>query len=1199
MKRRMNIRQKLMLFLLIFAFITYTFGIGIVYVFNRTSANLEIIEMTSREHTALSDIKKVFMEYSSSVKRWTYTAEEEELGRYRVKLESMSELLKDLHGYVSDREALTEVNTLFKRLDTLAEKIVSSNDPFNDPHVTTLIRRFEEVEMDILKRLEDIYSISLKKLDGVVIRSEQLKQKLTVYIATLTIMMVFMTLFLLILIRKSVDKPFRRLIERIKEGDLGAIAREKGTDEFGMIAENYEQLLNRLEGSELTVKKRLAETEMLFELTSAATSAHRVKETLQISVETITERMRRDFAGVYVLNMQDQKFYLQALKSEAGSFREIFDKQSENFCLDMLKDTGPQYLENASGDELPILESKAGSLLLLPLMRDERCLGLLFIGSNRVVNFTDNEVNLATIIANTMTTVLSNAELYMSTAKHLKEITVLHKLSNALTTAVDLESLLKKAAYEVAILLNAKGCIVRLNEDGVLKIHSHYGVPEEMVKHMEIRVGEGFVGYVAETGKSALAESVDDLPEDQKITYLALKSIICAPLMISDDVVGTVGLYDKKTASGDIISFDRDDLKTVEGIASIISLAIEKVRLFELNMKQKIDAVEAKKRLDILFDSVQAGIVTLGRSYEIRAINWFAEELLQVKADEVTGLNAFELFHKSGGICPHCVADPTFETGESNFLTQTHASKFIELSSYPIKDSSGGVVETVVFLRNVTDMILYQEEILYLYKEVAQTKEYLESLIANSADAIVTADLNGIVKSWNSGAERIFGLGESEAKGKFMPFVPDSLIEKVGEDIRTIQEGTTIKDAEAVRKRKDGTLFEVSLTMSPIKDASGEVIGFSCISRDVSVKRKYEKELISKNRELSDLYEKVRMAEVELANIFESISDMLFITDKDCTIMNVNSAVVSRIGMDKEDIIGRKCYKVFHGTDKPYEKCPHSKTVDSNRYYIEEYEDEYLGGSFLASSSPVSDGTGNFRGTVHIVRDISEIKDLREKLSMTERMAALGEMAAQVAHEIRNPLVSIGGFSRRLERKLDGKLKEYASIINGEVGRLEEILQDTLRFARDVTLSKQKIDAVSIVNETLTLFSQEIVRKGILLETDLDKSIYLEVDPNRIKEALINLVSNAIQVLRDGQKLIVKTYAIADTGVIEVLDTGVGIKEKDMPSIFDPFFTTKFDGTGLGLAIAHRIVEEHGGKIKVTSRVGEGTSFKVFLPLIR
>jgi signal transduction histidine kinase len=268
------------------------------------------------------------------------------------------------------------------------------------------------------------------------------------------------------------------------------------------------------------------------------------------------------------------------------------------------------------------------------------------------------------------------------------------------------------------------------------------------------------------------------------------------------------------------------------------------------------------------------------------------------------------------------------------------------------------------------------------------------------------------------------------------------------------------------------------------------------------------------------------------------------------------------------------------------------------RAYVEELEDRHLKGTFLTSTSPIFDPEGNFLGTVHVVRDITDIKQLQDKLQSAERMAALGEVAAKVAHEIRNPLVSVGGFAKRLENKLDGNLKEYAHIISNEVSRLEEILRDILGFVREVRMTKRVVDLNDVVKETLELISAEFTDKGNEVVMDVhEPSLMMSIDPDRIKEAVMNVIANANQAT-DGGTITVGTHSRDGEGVLEIADTGCGIKGEDLVRIFDPFFTTRPTGTGLGLAIAKRIIEEHDGRVSVESKwPGGGTKFTISLPL--
>ncbi|MDP1759415.1 MAG: ATP-binding protein, partial [Thermodesulfovibrionales bacterium] len=294
--------------------------------------------------------------------------------------------------------------------------------------------------------------------------------------------------------------------------------------------------------------------------------------------------------------------------------------------------------------------------------------------------------------------------------------------------------------------------------------------------------------------------------------------------------------------------------------------------------------------------------------------------------------------------------------------------------------------------------------------------------------------------------------------------------------------------------------------------------------------------------------------------------------------------------------IGEKCYRIFHGMDEPFSECPHHKTVQTMEAYIEEVADSYLGGTFLTSVSPVFNTTGEFIGTVHVVRDITEMNNLREKLVATERMAALGEVAARVAHEIRNPLVSVGGFAKRLEKKLDGNLKEYAGIIAREVDRLESILREILGFVKEARLMKEKVNVGELVDDMISLMQTELRERDIKVLNEKGETPQIYVDATRIREALLNIFNNAVQALAIHGTITMKTYTEAKYAVIEISDTGPGIDEKDLPFIFNPFYTTKLSGTGLGLAITKRIIEEHKGKIEVDSAPGKGTRFRVFLP---
>jgi PAS domain S-box-containing protein len=271
-----------------------------------------------------------------------------------------------------------------------------------------------------------------------------------------------------------------------------------------------------------------------------------------------------------------------------------------------------------------------------------------------------------------------------------------------------------------------------------------------------------------------------------------------------------------------------------------------------------MNITDREKFTEVIFENIRDGIVMLDKDFRIRAVNSSMGKWIGAASSEIIGKDCREIFHDRSSVCPHCAALNTFETGEPNVITQKGGSddspSFAELSAYPVKDEAGQVMECVVFVQDITDRMLCHGEVLRLYSEVTQTKEYLEGIIENSADAIVTSDLNGIITSWNKGAERIYGFTKEEAFGKFLPFVPDFLIDPEWENNQRMRSGEVLRRIETFRKRKDGKIITVSLTLSPIKNGSGDVIGISGITRDISEKKDVEKELVRRNQELSRLF---------------------------------------------------------------------------------------------------------------------------------------------------------------------------------------------------------------------------------------------------------------------------------------------------------------------------------------------------------
>ncbi len=229
-----------------------------------------------------------------------------------------------------------------------------------------------------------------------------------------------------------------------------------------------------------------------------------------------------------------------------------------------------------------------------------------------------------------------------------------------------------------------------------------------------------------------------------------------------------------------------------------------------------------------------------------------------------------------------------------------------------------------------------------------------------------------------------------------------------------------------------------------------------------------------------------------------------------------------------------------------------------------------------------------------------DLRAMHEQLVQSEKMAALGAMMAEITHEIRNPLVSIGGFTRRLAKKIkDNEDKKYVDIILSEVARLEGIIHDNLSYIKEIAPHLVETDINGLLEEVLTLYEDELAQRRIRVERKLSSSLpRFMIDSQQIKQGVINILKNALEAMENGGMLFIRTSAVSDTeAAIEIGDTGPGISAKAMHNIFNPYYTTKPRGTGLGLPITNRIIQSHKGKIEVRNRDGGGAIFTIKLPL--
>ena len=333
-------------------------------------------------------------------------------------------------------------------------------------------------------------------------------------------------------------------------------------------------------------------------------------------------------------------------------------------------------------------------------------------------------------------------------------------------------------------------------------------------------------------------------------------------------------------------------------------------------------------------------------------------------------------------------------------------------------------------------------------------------------------------------------------------------------------------------------------------------------------------------------------------NVVESMADGLISVNRERKIVTLNRKAAEFFDAKEEDFKNKEISKVLGINIDNLLKEQGGMLRDWELKISSQYGAQI---PLSLSVAPLKDENDKEMGSVLLLRDLREIRDLQERVRRSERLASLGRLAAGVAHEIRNPLSSIRGFAQFFQNRFKGQEKEqeYALVMVREVDRLNRVITELLDFARPKEPHRELHSAVEILEQTLKVMESELAKKNIAVERILEASLpRILVDRDQLSQALLNLLLNALESMEGAGRIrISMASGGAEVLAISISDTGRGIPREDLERVFEPFFSTKRKGTGLGLAIVHQIVESHKGEIQVESREGEGTTFRITLPI--
>jgi len=508
------------------------------------------------------------------------------------------------------------------------------------------------------------------------------------------------------------------------------------------------------------------------------------------------------------------------------------------------------------------------------------------------------------------------------------------------------------------------------------------------------------------------------------------------------------------------------------------------------------------------------------------------------------------------------------------------------------------VVSVLLFLRLSNPIIRSLEERTFKLEKTNEELKRLAFIVESSDDAIVSTTLDGVVLTWNKGAEKIYGYTEMEVKGKSIsillpPNRPDELLEI----LKKIKRGKSVDHYETTRQRKDGKIVDVFLTSSPIKNEQGDNIGVSIIARDITDHKLAENALKESEERFRNLVERSLVGICIIQN-----NRIVYQNPEQEKLLGPlpRESIFADLKNVHPDDTGklRQLYQAVtsgqvHAQDIDF-RIFHPDTVDSRvtmkwvqcRASLIQYQGE--------------------EAILAIILDVTRSKELERLLKIQDKMSSLGRVAAGIAHEIRNPLSGINIYLNTLEKIYDKresleKVKGILEKIQSASIKIETVVRRVMDFSKPSEPDFVLTDINKPIKEAVTLFEANLRKQGIEIEKALASDLPLcQVDPNLIEQAILNLIYNATEAMQnmgEGKKIKITSSIGKNCILVTVCDSGPGVSLAMKDQVFDPFYSTKISGTGIGLSITHRIVTDHGGSVDISESRWGGAEFRIELPI--
>jgi len=831
-----------------------------------------------------------------------------------------------------------------------------------------------------------------------------------------------------------------------------------------------------------------------------------------------------------------------------GSAVESIEQSREAMVVDRFDDAAPPH---RFPEEERLVHDGMRSWAMIPMTGRTGVVGVLILASRLEHKYLKDDLNFLDLIAEQLTGAVEREQYLTQLKKRHGKLAVINEIGRKAMAQFDMIDLLDSVAssiqhyfgyYDVSILVvdDTARDVVMMAQAGSSR--------EMMSVGYRQKLGTGLVGICAATGETIVANDVSKEPR-RIIAFpgeVTVGSELCVAIQAGDNVMGVISVECTETGA-----FGDEDVNAIETVAGQIAQTIENARLYE-------ETRALKEFNENIVANMPSALAVVDMDMRVQRVNEKFCKLrgkpeAELVAGDIAGLFT-QSFLREGGLSG--AIRSALDTGEAVVIPNVKGVIAPAVDHlFNIHVSSVGMAtqqSAMIMLDDVTQTVehAYQLSMLRQINEAVQTTLDLKRLLR----LVLTCTTSGHALGFNRAVLLMVNEAENCLEGRLAIGPKDQedayrIWQQIDAENKTFKE--LLRDSDDGRPDEEMPLYHIAAQLK-----------FPLDSDELAVRAVREKQVAV----VADAYNDDRVSEEFLSILGANSFVCVPLVAKDEAV----GAIVADNVYSGEPITQEKIELLVIFANHVGLAIENAEAYDALHRQIGKLQEAYR-----------------------------ELRETQGKLVQSEKLAAIGEVAAHVAHEIRNPLVTIGGFARKIQRQLedDPICGRSIGVIIEEVARLEKILANVMDFSKPSAPWKRPTKVNQVIENTCVLLSNEFESHDIAVTQELSPDLpMVMVDGEQIKQAVLNILKNAVESIGSGGRISISTRFENGSIWLDVTDTGKGISEDMIPNLFDPFFTTRPDGTGLGLAVTRKIVVDHGGDIEVKSKLGIGTTFTVWLP---